>query len=312
MFSQPRRSTQVLSVLAIVCLLTLAAGGTAVATNAFGAADTVDRILAGSLAAGTPSPTPQVAAGPSPTIVPTPAPAMTPVTTPAAGPAGTQAPIVTPEPTPTASPKPPRVAVDVNIVANPTEVFASEYRNTWCSTSGVQMTLAVLGIADNSVAFQKTLQRQLPGWRSHADSHNPGWGPLAMARALDAYGAKGYEVRTYATRSAALRDAARALEVTQSPVLLLAWRGAHTWVMTGFRADADPAIFADATVTGTYILDPWYPRVSSIWGRSDPPGTFQDAAEMLRNYLKWRRPEGHYPDRDGRYVAVVPTIPVSR
>ena len=65
------------------------------------------------------------------------------------------------------------------------------------------------------------------------------------------------------------------------------------------------------TVTGTYNLDPWYPRVSIIWGRSDPPGTFQDASEMVRNYLKWRRPEGHYPDRDGRYVAVVPTIPLS-
>ena len=132
-----------------------------------------------------------------------------------------------------------------------------------------------------------------------------------LPSALAAYGVTGYEVRTYATRSAALRDAAKALEMTHSPVLLLAWRGAHTWVMTGFRANADPAVFADATVTGTYILDPWYPRVSSIWGRSDPPGTFQDASEMVRNYLKWRRPEGHYPDRDGRYVAVVPTIAVT-
>ena len=58
--------------------------------------------------------------------------------------------------------------------------------------------------------------------------------------------------------------------------LLLAWNGAHTWVMNGFRADGDPAIFPNAKVTGAYILDPWYPDVSSIWGPSDPPGTFQD------------------------------------
>ena len=80
--------------------------------------------------------------------------------------------------------------------------------------------------------------------------------------------------------------------------------------MTGYRADADPMVFDDATVTGTYIYDPWYPTVSDIWGPSDKPGTFQDAAEMRRNYLIWRRPEGHYPDRDGRFLAVVPTDPL--
>jgi hypothetical protein len=108
-----------------------------------------------------------------------------------------------------------------------------------------------------------------------------------------------------------LRDAAVAIETTQSPVILLAWRGAHTWVMTGYRADADPQVFADATVEGAYVLDPWYPWVSSIWGPSDPPGTFQDAAEMERNYLRWKRPEGAYPERDGLFISVVPTIPVN-
>jgi hypothetical protein len=80
--------------------------------------------------------------------------------------------------------------------------------------------------------------------------------------------------------------------------------------MTGFRSDADPAIFSDATVAGAYIVDPWYPRVSSIWGPSDPPGTFQDKAEMIRNYLAWKRPEGHYPARDGLFISVVPTVKV--
>jgi len=79
----------------------------------------------------------------------------------------------------------------------------------------------------------------------------------------------------------------------------------------GLRADADPTVFKDATIAGAYILDPWYPDVSSIWGPSDPPGTFQDNAEMIRNYLKWKRPEGHYPDRDGLFIAVVPTVKAS-
>ena len=82
--------------------------------------------------------------------------------------------------------------------------------------------------------------------------------------------------------------------------------------MTGYRADADPLVFKDAKVSGTYILDPWYPRNSSIWGQSDPPGTYQDAAEMRRNFLPWKRPEGRYPERDGLFIAVVPTETLNR
>ena len=127
---------------------------------------------------------------------------------------------------------------------------------------------------------------------------------------VEAYGVDGYEVRIYETRQDAMLDAARAIETTNAPVILIAWRGAHTWVMTGFQADADPLLFDDAKVTGTYILDPWYPRVSSIWGASDPPGTFQDLPEMRRNYLPWQRPEGNYAARDGNFIAVVPTEPI--
>jgi hypothetical protein len=133
-----------------------------------------------------------------------------------------------------------------------------------------------------------------------------------MVRALDAYGVPGYEVRIYETRAEALRDAARAISEFNAPVILLTWRGAHTWIMTGYRADGDPLLFDDVKVAGAYILDPWYPRVSSIWGPSDPPGTYQNGAEMRRNYLPWKRPEGKYPSRDGLFVAVVPTVRLHR
>ena len=32
--------------------------------------------------------------------------------------------------------------------------------------------------------------------------------------------------------------------------------------------------------------------------------------EMIRNFLPWQRPEGRYPDRDGLFIIVAPTIPV--
>ena len=133
-----------------------------------------------------------------------------------------------------------------------------------------------------------------------------------MALALEAYGAPGYEVRAYKTRQGALRGAARAHPGDRRPghPARLARRPhlGHDRVPRGRRP---VALQATRKITGTYILDPWYPRVSSIWGPSDPPGTFQNEAEMVRNFLQWKRPEGQYPDRDGLYIIVVPTIKAS-
>jgi hypothetical protein len=328
MFERPRRATQLVTALVLVCFVGAALGAGAVGVNAFGAGDKFDRLLAkiDRFIAGPPPDRPSaaeiivndpldpvgaddeedgaVAASPTPT--PTPVPTPMPLVSLAPG----VTPPPTPEPTPTPTPAPVRKAVDVNILKNPKKVFASEMNKDWCAPAGVQMTLAVLGLVDTSEKTQKEINSKVRKWESYSDSHNGEWGPGAMALALKAYGAPGYEIQVYNTRQGALRGAARALKATHSPVILLAWRGAHTWVMTGYRADADPTVFKDAKITGTYILDPWYPRVSSIWGPSDPPGTFQDESEMVRNFLKWRRPEGHYADRDGKYLIVVPTVKV--
>jgi hypothetical protein len=240
---------------------------------------------------------------PSPSATPSPAPTVT----------TTLAPGETPAPTPTPTPVPQRVRVDVNLFATMDDAkaaFITEIDHEWCAVAATQIVLAMNGKAPLTASFQKELASRIGEWESRRDSLNGGWGPSAIASALVAYGVPGYKVRLYETRADALADAARAIETFHAPVLLMAWYGAHTWVMTGYRADADPLLFDDANVSGTYILDPWYPRVSTIWGASDPPGTYQDAAEMRRNYLPWKRPEGHYPTRDGLFIAVVPTQPI--
>jgi hypothetical protein len=214
------------------------------------------------------------------------------------------------DPTPEPTPPPRREPVDVDLYANPARQFITELDHEWCAVAGTQMVLAAHDKAPLSDAFQRELASRIGEWESRRDSRNGDWGPAAIAQALEAYGVEGYKVRVYDTRQQALADSARAIMQYRAPVVLLTWRGAHTWVMTGFRADADPMVFDDARIEGTYILDPWYPRVSSIWGPSDPPGTFQDAAEMRRNYLPWDRPEGAYPRRDGKFLAVVPTQPL--
>ena len=299
-------------------LVAVAMGLGAVGTNALGAGDRferlvarVDRFLAGPVPERSTLPTIEYTPPPLAEATATPPPAQTPAATrPATSPGATA--IATPTPAPTPTPPPPREPVDVTVVADPEAVFAHQNTKDWCAVAGVAMVLAIHGRGAPSDALQEDLARRVGEWESWEDSHNGRWGPAAMALALDEYGVPGYQIRAYPTREDALRDSARTVREMNAPVILLTWRGAHTWIMTGYRADADPTVFRDAKVTGAYILDPWYPDASSIWGQSDPPGAFQDAAEMERNYLPWERPEGAYPERDGKWIAVVPTIPIPR
>ena len=194
-----------------------------VATDTFGAGERwesvlrrVDRFLAGPVPdrptlqtvritepPATPSPTPQITPEPA-----TPAPGATPTPT--------------PPPTPTPTPPPKRVPVDFDLVKDHERVFASQAHKDWCAPAGVQMVLAVLGLANTSEGMQREIAGRVRRWDSYDDSHNGDWGPAAMAVALGAYGAPGYEIRAFETRSGALRDAAVAIQETGSPVVLLA------------------------------------------------------------------------------------------
>ena len=277
----------------------------AIATDTFGAGERwislvarVERLMAGPVPVRETLKTVRVTEPPETEATPEPTPV---------APGGSALPSAEPVATPT--PRPERKPMDVDIVENPNRVFASQHHKDWCAPAGVQTVLAILGKSDTRDSTQIDLAGQIRKWEAYEDSHNGDWGPAAMALALDAHGAPGYEVRAFEHMTYALRDAAVAIQSTQSPAILLAWRGAHTWVMSGYRADGDPAIFRNTKIEGAYILDPWYPRISSIWGASHPPGTFTGFDELRENFLPWKRPEGRYPDRDGLYITVVPTIP---
>ena len=210
-------------------------------------------------------------------------------------------------PSATAKPKPQRKPVNVRIEPKPKAMFVTELKNTWCAAAAVQIALNVNGPKVNTTdARQASIRKREVAATTRKDSRNGGAGPNGMVATLNDLGSVTYKLRIYDTRAQALHDAARAISATKHAVILLAWRGAHAWVMTGYKADADPRAFKNAKVSGAYIIDPWYPRVSRIWGRSDPPGTFQNASEMRRNYLPWKRPEGKYPGRDGKFLALVP------
>jgi hypothetical protein len=226
-------------------------------------------------------------------------------------------------PKPSAAPKPsahpsagpssdPMAPVDMNVAPDAEAVFISQNTNEMCASSAAQMAISILsGTPDQTKATQNAIKKYIDANSTFADSHDGGAGPLGVANVVTEYTGVPYEERIAKTRDAALRDAAATISRTGKPVLLLVWWGAHVWVMTGFRADSDPAANPNAVIEGVYILDPWYPRTSTIWGKSDPPGAFHDAAAMKHSYIGWTRPEGKYPTRDGKFVYVAPVESVA-
>jgi hypothetical protein len=161
--------------------------------------------------------------------------------------------------------------------------------------------------ATHSLAVQGRLYglaRRLSTWRLvGGGAEAEGW-----AGTLNQLGYGPYTVAVEPTRAAALTAAAKALRFTGRPVGLLMWRGAHAWVMSGFRATGDPAQTDRFTVTHVYVEDPWYPRGSTLWGSSPPPDSTVRASALAADLLPFRRPTVRYPDKDGRFVLVLPVV----
>lgn len=184
--------------------------------------------------------------------------------------------------------------------------FVSEARADWCVPAAIQiMANLIEGPRNRALPSQSRLDRQS---RALSSSRLVGRGsePQGWAGVLNALGDGPYRVVAKRTFRDAIATAARALRLTGRPVGLLVWRGAHAWVMSGFEATADPGWSTDFRVTGVRILDPWYPRRLSAWGRTRAPDTRIDLTALARSFVRWHRPTVRYAELDGRFVLVLP------
>jgi hypothetical protein len=185
--------------------------------------------------------------------------------------------------------------------------FSSQATKDMCVAGALQtMTNIMSSGADHSRKGQDRLYDRASDLRGRGDGRI---GPMGWARTLRAGGFGRYGVVVYESREAALRGAAIAVRRTGRPAGLLVWRGAHSWVMHGFRATGDPLLDPGATITAYAISDPWFPRVSSIWGRSQEPDTYYSPEYLSRHYLPWRR-NLKTPGWDGRFLVVQPFPPL--
>lgn len=196
--------------------------------------------------------------------------------------------------------------------------FVSQYTAYWCIGASMQMMLNIVGVTDDeSRAAQEGYMRvaqKMGTSRRQVDrgqAAEPGAGGLrgagsgGWARGLVALGAGAYAQKALDGHDAALRAAAYALRTTGRPVGLIVWRGVHAWVMSGFTATADPLTDPDYRVTGVYIQDPWYPRISSIWGAGQKPNSWISTDALKSDFLPRRAGRWH-PELAGKFVLVSP------
>ena len=131
--------------------------------------------------------------------------------------------------------------------------------------------------------------------------------PEGWAAGLTKLGYGKYKVTVHPSIKAAIKVAAKALRTTNRPV------GPHGLARgaqlgdVGLHVHGGPgASRAQYTVTAVYIEDVWYPRHSNIWGDSRKPDVLVPVGKLPEDFKPWKRPQKKYPDKDGRFVIVVP------
>jgi hypothetical protein len=258
----------------------------------------------------TPVPTTPGPATPTATPLPTVDPTDGPLPTPTSGSTYIPLPSGVPDPTPYHSPAAtPSGPFSMDLYRR--GAFVSEYEKYMCLPAAMQVMINIMkdGPVDTSFETQWRLYELartflIPPYVNGDTGAQPeGW-----SAALNAEGYGPYRMAIRPTMVDAIHLAAKQMRLTNKPVGLLVWRGAHSWSMSGFESDVDPAVSDDFTVTGIYVEDVWYPRISSIWGPSDPPDTLVEMTRLNIDYRHYRRPREVHPDKDGQWVLIVPIL----
>jgi hypothetical protein len=190
--------------------------------------------------------------------------------------------------------------------------FVAQTNLVQCVGASMQMMLNMVGPADDrSASTQLKLQnlaRSLSPARPDGQIRK-GASVVGWSEGLNQLGAGPYTLVGAASLDEALGVAARAIRLTGKPVGLLMWQGRHAWVMSGFRASADPLGGSDFAVTAVTVLDPLYPRVSPRWGRGPRPGEVMSVATLGKQFLPRRtgsQASVWLAGFAGMYVMVVP------
>lgn len=197
--------------------------------------------------------------------------------------------------------------------------FVAQTNFVQCVGASMQMMLNIMGRSDDhSAPTQLKLQRLARGLSgpTRAGFQRQGASVRGWMSGLNQLAAGPYRLAGADTLADAMRTAAIAIRLTGKPVGLLVWHGRHAWVMSGFKATADPLFDPTFKVTAAYILDPLYPNRSATWGPSPKPGQAVSVTTVGRQFVP--RGQGMWPGAiginpawslvgfSGKYVLVLP------
>jgi hypothetical protein len=180
--------------------------------------------------------------------------------------------------------------------------FVAQANFVQCVGASMQMMLNILDLQDDRSArtqlrFQN-LARELSGPTRDGFRRN-GASVRGWTAGLNELDAGPYRLVGAASLNEALRLAASSIRETGKPVGLLVWGGRHAWVMSGFKATADPRKTSDFRVTAAVVLDPLYPYGSSRWGPSPRPREAITPQVLGRQFV---------PRRQGTWAGAPPGI----
>jgi hypothetical protein len=193
--------------------------------------------------------------------------------------------------------------------------FVAQTNFVQCVGASMQMMINMIAPGrDRTAKTQRRLQRVARAWSGPRPDgfERQGAGVAGWVTALNIEGVGPYRLAGASTLASALKLAARAMRETGKPVGLLMWRGRHAWVMSGFRATADPATTDRFRVTRVIVEDPLYPHGSSVWGKSPAPGASITPSQLGKQYLPrrsrspWAAVQPWARRLAGKYVLVLP------
>lgn len=184
--------------------------------------------------------------------------------------------------------------------------FSTQRRWYWCVPASIQMMLNLIhGRSDRSWSNQNTYYNYGRPRRARKFPSR-GLDPQSWMLTLNRYGGGDYRIVTSSSLTTLLRYAARRNRLTGKPVGLLVARGGHAWVMTGFKATADPALTSTYKLTSIRTMGPLWP-IQKYRNRyfDSPPGAWFSMTRVPLLYGRYYDSDGRTP-WTGKYVIISP------
>ena len=190
--------------------------------------------------------------------------------------------------------------------------FTTQRSRLWCTAAGVQIVRNIVERkADHSTSGQRTYFEWMRKRNRYDLPLSAGVDPAGWTAGLRHFVDDRYRLVSSRTFDEALRSAVERLRRTNLPVAITVSHGNHGWILTGFRATADPATAASFTVTSVRVVGPLY-GLQSRNGYDMPPDTKLTPTQLKRFFTPWK-----YDPKpmiwDGRYVSIqpIPARPVA-